>query len=600
MFETFPGILQFVPLQIGISWESVFDIFTDQLPDMYRSFVEWSLTQVIDQFLGKQGDLFRVILRTPAPEMRNGGVLFGTPKQPIWNHLKTLYWSKFLPVGYLVLFLSVMVSNFGKAWGVGSEKTNHRRIGLVVGLFLIPGGWYLAVAYLKLMNLFALSVLPAPSDLQDVTVATMSNILSGEIVIASLVGGVAIVAYLLAVIVHMVRLFAIWVIVPTLPLVMGFDLGEFPILGNFSRRAYSAFIVLGAVPIPIGIGTRIMLSFQGMADKGGNVFYAGIADLMFVLVVPTFAALVPIYVFSQAADYASIRGATAALSLVAKPAGIAAAGWKAAGKKGLSKMFGSSSDDGDTDDDGGGGPDDSGPRPSTDDDDGEGRHPGRGNGSATGRGGLPKRRPSGARPDTRGGPKPNPASDVDASNWNPGTNRRGTSTASSNSERPALPGYQHTHPASAYPETTPEQAQRAGDPLVGDSARADYVAGGDARSDVDYVSDGRMVDPEVSFATHADREFARSQVIATGAASPYFRTQAPTNQGTRRGSSDGSGGGIEQSDGSETPAIVDEAAARARRRRGKQPAQTNRAVKQHERRRRRQASLRDQYYGDDS
>ncbi|MFC6954874.1 hypothetical protein [Halorubellus litoreus] len=592
MSETLTAVLQHVILQVGISWDSVFDIFTDQLPEMYKSFVRWGLDAVVENFFGNEG-LFRVLLRTPSPEMRNGGILFGTPKQPIWSHLKTLYWSKFLPVGYLVLFLSVMVSNFGKAWGVGQSKANERKVGLLVGLFLIPGGWYLAVAYLKLMNLFALSVLPAPAQLQTISVQTMSNVVSGEIVTSSAIGGIAVVAYLLAVVVHMIRLFAIWVLVPTLPLVMGFDLGEFPILGKFSRRAYSAFIVLGAVPIPIGIGTRIMLSFQAMADRGGDVVFAGIADMMFVLVVPTFAALVPIYVFSQAADYATIRGVSAALSIISTPASMAASGWKAAGKKGLSKMFGSDSTDEDGDDDGGdddgGGHGDSGPRPSSDDS---------GRGDGHGRGGLPKRRPSGARPDTRGGPKPNPASDIDASNWNPGAGRARSTTV--DGEQPALPGYQHTHPASAYPEVTSAEADAAGDPLVGDSARADYVAGGPARSDVDYVSDGRMVDPEVSFATHADREFARSQVIATGAASPYYRTQAPTNQGTPRGSSDASGGGIEQSDGSETPAIVDEAAARARRRRRKQPAQTNRAVKQHERRRRRQATLRDQYYGDDS
>lgn len=600
MLESLFGILQSSLVQIGISWDSVFDIFTKHLPRMYESFVKWGLKAVIEQFFEGPADLFRVILRTPSPEMQNGGVLFGTPKQPIWNHLQTLYWSKFLPVGYLVLFLSVMVSNFGKAWGLGSGKDNQRKVGLLVGLFLLPGGWYLAVAYLKLMNLFSLSVVPSASKLQSHSIEAMTNILSGEIVLASIVGSVAIVAYLLAVIVHMIRLFAIWVIVPTLPLVMGFDLGEFPILGDFSRRAYSAFIVLGAVPIPIAIGTRILISFQKMATEGGNVFYAGIADMMFVLVMPTFAALVPIYVFSQAADYASIRGATAALSLVAKPAGIAAAGWKAAGKKGLSKVLGSNGDDSSNDDDGddgggGSGPDDSGPRPSTD--------------QENGKSGLPKRRPSGARPDTRGGPKPNPASDVNASAWNRGNGQRGSSTTGGDSDVPALPGYQDTHPASGYPEATPGEANVASDPLLGDSGRADYVAGGSARSDVDYVSDGEMVDPEVSFATHADREFARSQVIATGAASSYSRSQsssssrpalpASTKAASSKNQNSGTDGaaGIEKTGEGETPDVVDEATARARQRRGKQRTQTGRATKQHKQRRRRQAKLRERYYG---
>jgi hypothetical protein len=611
-----------IVLQVGIAWEAVFDLFNQNIGDLWEAFVKWQLNQLADEFLGKSG-LFEVLLRTPSPRMKGGGIIFGTPDDAVWNHLKVLYWERFLPVGYLALFLSVMVSNFGKAWGLGVGKQKQRQLGLVIGLFLIPGAWYLAIAYLNLIELFSLGISPPLGDLQDAVVDSLSVIVSTDVGYASVVGATSIIAFLLALLVNLMRLVAIWVIVPTLPLIIGFDLGEFPVLGNFSRRAYTMFAVLAAVPIPVAIGARIIFSFYKIASKGGDVFIDTLANTVLVIVIPTLAVMVPVYVFMQAADYATIRGATAALSIIGKPAALATSGgsWAASQTLGnVKKRFTGgrgNSNGGDGGGGGGGGSGDSGPRPSMGDSghDDSGPYPGRGQASETGWGGLPKRRPSGARPDTRGGPKPNPASDVDASGWKPGGNQSGQSSASgTDSAPPALPGFQHTHRASAYPETTAEQADAAGDPLVGDAARADYVAGGPARSDVDYVSDGQIVDPEASFATPTDRAFARSQVIASGMASPYYRSQASESSSAdltaaRSTESDSATSGnterevkvseartVSTDDDRGEPEIVDNAAARARRRRGEMRDPTERS--EYKERRRRQRRQRDRYYGD--
>jgi hypothetical protein len=599
-----------IVMQVGIAWEAVFDQFNSNIDELWKAFVESQLNKLANQFLGKNG-LFDVLLRTPSPKMRGGGIIFGTPNDPIWNHLKVLYWERFLPVGYLALFLSVMVSNFGKAWGLGVGKQKQRQLGLLIGLFLIPGAWYLAVAYLNLVSLFSLSIAPPLGPLQREIIHAFTNVITGDVGYASVVGSTSLIAFLLAFLLNLMRLVAIWVIVPTFPLIIGFDLGEFPVLGNFSRRAYTMFAVLAAVPIPVAIGTRIIYSFYEIADNGGDVFINAIADTAFIIIVPTLAVMVPVYVFMQAADYATIRGATAALSIIGKPAALATSGgsWAASQALGnIKKRFKGgrgNSKEGDGGGGGGGGLGDSGPMPSM----GESGHgdsgpyPGRGQDSNSSRGGLPKRRPSGARPDTRGGPKPNPASDVDASRWTPG---RSTSTQSqtsgTDSAPPALPGFQHTHRASAYPEINQEQADAAGDPLIGDAARADYIAGDEARSDVDYVSDGHMVDPERSFATPTDREFARSQVIATGMASPYYQRGNQGSKGAAQYDRDsardvaGSSSRTVSTDDTRTdPEIIDDAAARARRRRGQARDPTERT--DYKQRRRRQRRNRDRYYG---
>jgi hypothetical protein len=557
-----------IVLQIGISWEAVFDLFNQNISQLWKAFVESQLNKLVDQFITKDG-LFEVLLQTPSPKMKGGGIIFGTPNGPVWNHLKVLYWERFLPVGYLALFLSVMVSNFGKAWGLGVGKQKQRQLGLLVGLFLIPGAWYLAIAYLNLISLFSLSVAPPLGPLQNRTVGAFTNIITGDIAYASIIGGTSIVAFLLALLVNLMRLVAIWVIVPTLPLIIGFDLGEFPILGNFSRRAYAMFAVLAAVPIPVAIGTRIIYSFYEIANNGGDVFIGALADTAFIIIVPTLAVLVPVYVFMQAADYATIRGATAALSIIGKPASLATSGGSLVASKALgsaANRFGRESgkrDDGDDGDGdgggGGGGHDDSGP------------YPGGGQESDTGWGGLPKRRPSGARSKTRDGPKPIPASHVDASRWTSGgkTSKQGT-RPSTDSAPPALPGPQ---------------------------GQAD-AAGETARSDVDYVSDGHVVDPEVSFATSTDRAFARSQVIATGMASSYYPSKNQSDTTASRTSTpdaDTEKSSISTSDDRVEPEIVDNAVARARRRRGEMRDPTNRPA--YKDRRRRQRRQRDRYYG---
>jgi hypothetical protein len=557
-----------IVLQIGISWDAVFDLFNSNVDELWKAFVESQLNKLANQFLGKTG-LFDVLMRTPSPKMNGGGIIFGTPNDPIWNHLKVLYWERFLPVGYLALFLSVMVSNFGKAWGFGVGKQKQRQLGLLIGLFLIPGAWYLAIAYLNLISLFSLSVSPPLGPLQREVVGAFTKIITGDIAYASVVGGTSLIAFLLALLVNLLRLVAIWIIVPTLPLIIGFDLGEFPILGNFSRRVYTAFAVLAAVPIPVSIGTRIIYSFYEIANNGGDVFIGALADTAFIIIVPTLAVLVPVYVFMQAADYATIRGATAALSIIGKPASLATSGGSLVASKALgsaANRFGRGSgkrDDGDDGDGdgggGGGGHDDSGP------------YPGGGQESDTGRGGLPKRRPSGTRSETRGGQKPIPASNVDASRWTSGGKTpKQTTPPSTDSAPPALPG-------------TLEQAD---------------AAGGTARSDVDYVSDGHVVDPEVSFATSTDRAFARSQVIATGMASSYYPTQKPSDTSPSRTAtrdSDTEEGSISTSDDRVEPELVDNAAARARRRRGEMRDPTKRPA--YKDRRRRQRRQRDRYYG---
>jgi hypothetical protein len=421
-----------IVFQIGISWESVFEILANNIDDIFQSLVESQLNKLVEQFLGKEG-LFEILLRTPAPKLRGGSVLFGTPTRPIWSNLKTLYWTRFLPVGYLALFVSVMVSNFGKAWGFGASKQKQRQLGLVIGLFLIPAGWYLAVGYLKLMNLLTLGIAPDLALLQDDTVEAFSMVLTTDLVYAGLIGSTSIIAFLLALILNLLRLMTLWILVPTLPLALGFDLGEFPVLGRFSRRAYTMFVVLGAVPIPMGIGFRILYSFNKMAGQGGAVFYDAIAPTVFIILLPTLAALIPVYVFMQAADYATIRGVTATLSIIGKPASLAVSGGTSAGwsllKKGV-KTHAGGGNSGGGDDGPGGNDDDSGSGGETSGSgggrSGSGQHSG-GADNADDQPALPKRTPSGGDSKNRHSQSTN----------SPSAN--GTGASADGSQPPALP-----------------------------------------------------------------------------------------------------------------------------------------------------------------
>jgi hypothetical protein len=111
-----------------------------------------------------------------------------------------------------------------------------------------------------------------------------------------------------------------------------------------------------------------------------------------------------------------------------------------------------------------------------------------------------------------------------------------------------------------------------------------------------------MVDPERSFATPTDREFARSQVIATGMASPYYQRGNQGSKGAAQYDRDsardvaGSSSRTVSTDDTRTdPEIIDDAAARARRRRGQARDPTERT--DYKQRRRRQRRNRDRYYG---
>jgi uncharacterized membrane protein YgcG len=188
---------------------------------------------------------------------------------------------------------------------------------------LIVISWFLIGLFLNIMHHLTYVLIPQPDQLTE----TLMDMVSGTnqdiegkgggedvplgflapVILMFMIWIFSIAAYLFVLLVHLVRIFGIYMLVWAFPFLIALDYGEFPVLHKWANRLYSYLPLLAFMTIPQAVGLHMTLEVFG---SSGGMAIQGFPDFLApaYLFIPAIIGIATPLVMFMKSPAASVKG----------------------------------------------------------------------------------------------------------------------------------------------------------------------------------------------------------------------------------------------------------------------------------------------------